>query len=36
MQKTELFNTHTFIKELVNAGMDEKQAEVLAEHQLYA
>ncbi|MFA0077694.1 hypothetical protein AB4427_05980 [Vibrio artabrorum] len=34
MQKTELFNTHTFIKELVNAGMDEKQAEVLAEHQL--
>lgn len=34
MQKTELFNTHSFIKELKNAGMDEKQAEVLADHQL--
>lgn len=34
MQKIELFNTHSFIKSLVNAGMEEKQAEVLAEHQL--
>jgi hypothetical protein len=34
MQKTELFNTHSFIKELKSAGMDEKQAEVLADHQL--
>lgn len=34
MQKTELFNTHSFVKSLVKAGMEEKQAEVLAEHQL--
>jgi UDP-N-acetylenolpyruvoylglucosamine reductase len=34
MPKTELFKTHSFIKELTNAGMDEKQAEVSAEHQL--
>ncbi|GAL21788.1 hypothetical protein JCM19235_1610 [Vibrio maritimus] len=34
MQKIELFNTHSFIKELTSAGMDEKQAEVLADHQL--
>lgn len=34
MMKTELFNTHQFVKELKAAGMDEKQAEVLADHQL--
>ena len=34
MQKVELFNTHTFIKELVESGMEEKTAEVLAENQL--
>ncbi|CAQ80735.1 putative membrane protein [Aliivibrio salmonicida LFI1238] len=34
MQKVELFNTHTFIKELVKSGMEEKTAEVLAENQL--
>ncbi|ENP0827777.1 hypothetical protein ACCI36_005033 [Vibrio parahaemolyticus] len=34
MIKTELFNTHQFVKDLKAAGMDEKQAEVLADHQL--
>ena len=34
MINTELFNTHNFIKSLVKAGMDEKQAEILAEHYL--
>ena len=34
MQKVELFNTHTFIKDLVESGMEEKTAEVLAENQL--
>ncbi len=34
MVKVELFNTHQFVKDLKAAGMDEKQAEVLAEHQL--
>lgn len=34
MIKTELFNTHQFVKDLKAAGMDEKQAEVLAENQL--
>lgn len=35
MIKTELFNTHQFVKDLKAAGMDEKQAEVLAENQLH-
>lgn len=34
MQKVELFNTHTFVKELVESGMKEETAEVLAENQL--
>lgn len=34
MIKTELFNTHQFVKDLKAAGMDEKQAEVLADNQL--
>lgn len=34
MQKTELFNTHQFVKDLTKAGMNEKQAEILADHQL--
>lgn len=34
MRHLEVFNTHSFIKSLVNVGMDEKQAEIIANQQL--
>ncbi len=34
MTNNELFNTHQFVKDLKEAGMDEKQAEILADNQL--
>lgn len=33
MPETIIFDTHAFVKELVAAGMDERQAEVLSNQQ---
>ena len=34
ISKTELFDTHAFVKSLMKVGMKEEQAEVLAQNQL--